>query len=113
VSNISKNGQRNGKQNYICKECGRQFIDCYEPPRGYSLQVKQQCLSRYVNGMGFRSILFQRGYANERVMGVNNNTTVMDWVRQGGENLPDYYHPNQLPQVGELDELCLAQSVSF
>jgi transposase-like protein len=95
-SKINKNGQRNGKQNYICKECRRQFIDYYETPRGYSLQVKQQCLSMYVNGMGFRSI--------ERVMGVHN-TTVMDWVRQVGGNLPDYYNPNQIPQVGELDEL--------
>lgn len=93
---INKNGQRNGKQNYICKECGRQFIDCYEPPRGYSEQVKQQCLSMYVNGMGFRAIA--------RVMGVHN-TTVIDWVKQVGENLPDYYNPDQIPQVGELDEL--------
>lgn len=94
--NLNKNGRRKGKQNYICKDCGRQFIDCYEAHRGYPPQVKQQCLSMYVNGMGFRAI--------ERVMGVHN-TTVMDWVRQVGKNLPDYYNPEQIPEVGELDEL--------
>ncbi len=50
----------------------------------------------YVNGMGFRAI--------ERVMGVHN-TTVMDWVKQVGANLPDYYNSDQIPEVGELDEL--------
>ncbi len=50
----------------------------------------------YVNGMGFRAI--------ERVMGVHN-TTVMDWVKQVGGNLPDYYNSDQIPEVGELDEL--------
>ena len=72
---INKNGQRKEKQNYICKDCGRQFIENYESPRGYAPEIKQQCLSMYVNGLGFRAI--------ERVMGMHN-TTVMDWVRQVG-----------------------------
>jgi hypothetical protein len=50
----------------------------------------------YVNGMGFRAI--------ERVTGVDN-TTVMDWVKQVGELLPDYYNSEPIPDVGELDEL--------
>jgi insertion element IS1 protein InsB len=96
ASKIVKNGRIKGKQNYICKDCGRQFIDNYEAHRGYPPQIKQQCLSMYVNGMGFRAI--------ERVTGVHN-TTVLDWVKQVGENLPDYYNPEQVPSVGELDEL--------
>jgi len=28
---VSKNGQRKGKQNYLCQVCQRQFIDTYEP----------------------------------------------------------------------------------
>lgn len=30
--------------------CGRQFIDQYAPPQGYSDQVKRECLKMYVNG---------------------------------------------------------------
>jgi len=50
----------------------------------------------YVNGMGFRGI--------ERVKGVHH-TTVINWVKQVGQLLPDAYDLDTLPQVGELDEL--------
>jgi hypothetical protein len=50
----------------------------------------------YVNGMGFRGI--------ERVTGVHH-TTVIYWVKQVGELLPNAYDPQEAPQVGELDEL--------
>jgi hypothetical protein len=46
--------------------------------------------------MGFRDI--------ERVTGVHP-TTVIYWVKQVGEHLPDAYDPEAIPQVGELDEL--------
>src|SRR5918996_5837297 len=33
-SNYKKNGHiHNGKQNHQCKDCGRQFVDCFEPYR--------------------------------------------------------------------------------
>lgn len=50
----------------------------------------------YVNGMGFRGI--------ERVKGVHY-TTVIHWVKQVGELLPDAYDPATPPEVGNLDEL--------
>jgi hypothetical protein len=50
----------------------------------------------YVNGMGFRGI--------ERVKGVHH-TTLITWVKQIGELLPDAYQPEVIPDVGELDEL--------
>ena len=50
----------------------------------------------YVNGLGFRGI--------ERVKGVHH-TTVITWVKQVGELLPDAYGPETIPEVGELDEL--------
>ena len=62
----------------------------------YAQEIKQECLTMYVNGMGFRAI--------ERVKGIHN-TTIMDWVKQVGELLPDYYDPELTPEVGELDEL--------
>jgi len=95
-SHIRKNGTKRGKQNHICVDCRRQFIDDYEPPKGYSEDVKRECLKMYVNGSGFRAI--------ERVKGVHH-TTVIYWVKQVGELLPDAYAPDVIPDVGELDEL--------
>ena len=46
--------------------------------------------------MGFRAI--------KRVKGVYH-TTVITWVKQVGELLPDAYDPDALPEVGELDAL--------
>ena len=95
-THIRKNGKKRGKQNHICVSCSRQFIDHYEPPKGYSAEFKQECLKMYVNGSGFRAI--------ERVKGVHH-TTVIDWVAPVAERLPDSYTPDTMPQVGELDEL--------
>ena len=50
----------------------------------------------YVNGMGLRAI--------GRVKGIHH-VTIMNWVKQVGELLPDAYTPQTVPQVGELDEL--------
>ncbi len=59
-------------------------------------EFKRECLRMYVNGLGFRAI--------ERVKGVHH-TTVITWVKQVGEVLPDAYAPETVPEVGELDEL--------
>lgn len=67
-THIRKNGIKRGKQNHICVDCGRQFIEHYETSRGYSDEVKRECLKMYVNGMGFRGI--------ERVKGVHHTTII-------------------------------------
>ena len=50
----------------------------------------------YVNGMGLR--------ASARVKGIHH-TTILNWVKQVGELLPDTYNRETIPEVGELDEL--------
>lgn len=95
-THINKNGHKKGKQNYICVNCSRQFIDNYETHRGYSQEFKRECLNLYVNGMGFRAI--------ERTKKVHH-TTIINWVKQVGKLLPDYYEPETIPEVAELDEL--------
>jgi DNA-directed RNA polymerase subunit RPC12/RpoP len=67
--NINKNGHNRSKQNYICKDCGRQFIKTYSA-KGYPESVKQPCLHLYVEGNGFRRI--------ERLTGVCHNTVQRD-----------------------------------
>ena len=95
-TNVRKNGIKQGKQNHICYNCRRQFVIRNNKPPGYSDEVKRDCLKMYVNGMGFRAI--------QRVKGVHH-TTIINWVRKLGPQLPDVYKPDQIPDVGELDEL--------
>ena len=95
-THIHKNGTKKGKQNYLCVDCQRQFLECYQRQRGYSDEFKRECLIMYVNGMGLRAIA--------RVKSIHH-TTVMNWVKQVGELLPNAYEPEIIPQVGELDEL--------
>jgi AcrR family transcriptional regulator len=68
---LSKNGHRYGKQRYLCKDCGKQFLESYSP-KGYDENVKQQCLDLYNQGIGYREI--------ERQTGVSHNT-VINWVK--------------------------------
>ena len=92
---ISKNGHRHGKQNYICRDCRKQFVAFYDV-KGYSDGIKRQCLEMYVNGIGFRGI--------ERVTGVHH-TTIIYWVKQVATSLPDAPEYSEIPEVAQLDEL--------
>lgn len=92
---IRKNGNRREKQNYQCKNCGRQFIEDYSEV-GYSKKVKEDCLTMYVNGNGFRAI--------ERITKVNHNT-VIRWVKKAGSELEKKNPTYKIPIVSQLDEL--------
>lgn len=75
---VVKNGYRNGKQSYLCRDCHRQFRE--NPNCGYSPQNKDLCVKMSLNGMRFRAI--------EQVTGINRNN-VLNWVRQTVAALPD------------------------
>ncbi len=92
---IIKNGHRRGKQNYRCKKCGRQFVECYSHI-GYDLQTKEECLKMYLNGTGFRAV--------ERIKKVNHNT-VIRWVKRAGKKILNNKYEYEIPLVGQLDEL--------
>ena len=77
-------------------ECQRQFIHVYAPPKGYSDDIKRECVEVHLNGMGFHGI--------ERVKGVHH-TTIIYWVKQRSQQLPDAPETSDIPAVGELDEL--------
>jgi AcrR family transcriptional regulator len=68
---VAKNGRQQGKQRYICRGCGRQFVDRYVE-RGYPLEIRQKCLDLHTQGISFRKI--------ERSTGVSHNT-VINWVK--------------------------------
>ena len=88
-----KNGRRKYKQNYLCRDCRRQFLDCYDA-KGYSSSTKKHCLTLYCNGMGFRAI--------ERSTGVCHNTVIY-WVQQVSRKLPEENY--EIPQTAQMDEL--------
>jgi AcrR family transcriptional regulator len=71
---VAKNGRQQGKQRYICRECGRQFVDRYTD-RGYPLEIRQKCLDLHQAGVSYREI--------ERTTGVSHNT-VINWVKNLG-----------------------------
>jgi transposase-like protein len=75
-----KNGHRRGKQNYRCKNCGRQFVETYVQ-RGYSDDTRQICIRMYRSGLTLREI--------ERLTGISHST-IYNWVKQEGllPNLP-------------------------
>jgi transposase-like protein len=70
--NYSRNGLHQGKQKYICKACGRQWLAAPKV-RGYPEAVRSLCIRMYQNGLGARSI--------ERYTGISHST-VANWVRQ-------------------------------
>jgi transposase-like protein len=73
----------------------RQFLESYSA-KGYSDEVKRQCLKMYVNGMGFRGV--------ERVSGVHH-TTLLHWVKQVAIALPDAPESAEIPEIAQVDEL--------
>ena len=89
-----KNGFRRGKQSYRCKNCGCQYVE-NPKPKGYLPEVKQLCLKMYLNGMGFRAIA--------RVTEIDH-TTIMRWVEEAGESLPDEPQDEEIPEITEIDE---------
>ena len=91
---VRKYGVIKGKQRYHCQECERYFQSTYEQT-GYHPDVKQICLKMYLNGIGFRGI--------ERITGIHH-TTIMNWVRESGERLPED-EEGDAPLFAELDEL--------
>ena len=50
---IRKNGMRRGKQNHICVNCDRQFVDNPQNHRGYSDEIRKTCLKMYLNTRAF------------------------------------------------------------
>lgn len=88
---INKNGRCRGKQNYRCKNCGRQFVES-RSLKGYSEDAKQICLKMYRDGVGFRAI--------ERATGISHNT-IINWVKRA---------ESESDQPSETEEL---QSVSL
>lgn len=90
-----KNGHRQDRQCYKCKQCARQFLESYRFWR-YSDDVKQLCIKMYLNGIGLCGI--------ERVTEIHH-TTLMHWIRDVGHEVHDAPEADEIPEITEVDEL--------
>ena len=90
---VVKNGHRQGKQSYLCRDCGCQFRENPQSP-SYSAEVKALCVKMSLNGMGFRGI--------ERVTGISHNS-IINWVRQTETKIPQENY--EIPETAQIDEL--------
>ena len=91
---VVKNGHRQGKQSYLCRECGRQFRGglC---PAGYGSDVKELCVKMSLNGMGFRAI--------ERVTGISHRgSPILGTTCTQHRESDDNY---EIPETAQIDEL--------
>jgi len=93
--NIKKNGiNKQAKQRYRCKRCGKQFILRYAY-RAYLKYIRELVVPMSLNGSGIRD--------TARVLRVSP-TTVMKLIREQAENLPPEKLPERVTDV-ELDEM--------
>jgi transposase len=77
ASNFCKNGFMNGRQRYLCKDCGCNFTSA--PKRGKSSELKALALRMYaVNGISFRGIGLTLGVSD---------VSVLRWVRAAAQAL--------------------------
>ncbi len=75
---FSKNGFHQGKQKYVCKTCGRQWIGDRQP-RGYPQPVRDLCLTMYRNGLDAKVI--------GQYTGISYNT-ILNWVKRSQQQRP-------------------------
>ena len=91
---LVKNGHRQGKQSYLCCECGCKFREnpC---PIGLSYDIKELYFRMSLNGMGLGAI--------ERVTCISNNT-VLNWVGLAATQIPEE-NLDRYPDTAQIDEL--------
>ncbi len=62
-THVRKNGKKASKPNYICAQCGRQFIDSYDL-QGYSEEMKHECERNVCEWSRFSSYRMTKKYAS-------------------------------------------------
>ena len=74
---VVKNGvKRTGRQNFLCRECGKQFQHAYQKA-GCRLEMRALVLRMLVRNSGIRDI--------EHVTGVHRQT-VLRWLNQNADS---------------------------
>ncbi len=87
-----RNGFKNKKQRYKCKECQCSYTQSHK--HGATLELKLQALKLYLEGMGFRGI--------GRILKVSN-VTVLYWIRTLGKSLKTYVQTHLPDDIRHID----------
>ncbi len=90
-----KDGFAQGKQRYLCKECGYRHTVILKST-AHPQSTKRRALQLYLEGLGFRSI--------GRVLGVSN-VSVLKWIRHFGKEVQDLKKSESPPEFVEIDEM--------
>ena len=89
-----KNGFIKGMQRYKCKKCGYYTVE--KRSGEYSKETKKKALQLYLEGLGFRSI--------GRILNVSN-VSILNWIRNFGEEVKELQADNNSIEYAELDEM--------
>ncbi|WP_394351945.1 IS1 family transposase [Rhodocytophaga rosea] len=92
--NCPKSGFVHGRQRYVCKKCGYHFTVSLKSS-AFRVDVKQEALHLYLEGMGLRAI--------GRHLQVSH-VSVYRWIRAFGQQTPALESPSAIDVV-EMDEL--------
>ena len=93
--NQMKDGFTNaGSQRYRCGKCGARYTPV-KKQHGYPKEIRSLAIRMYTDGLNFRQI--------GRHLKVSH-TTVMEWVKEHAEKLPEPPVPGEAYTV-EMDEL--------
>jgi len=91
----NKDGFTNaGSQRYRCQECGARYTP-KKKEKGYQKEIRELAIRMYADGLNFRQI--------GRHLKISH-TTVMSWVKDHAEKLPEAPVPEEVYTV-EMDEL--------
>ena len=93
--NQMKDGFTNaGSQRYRCRKCGASYT-AEKKQHGYPIEMRRLAIRMYTDGLNFRQI--------GRHLKISH-TTVMEWVKEHAEKLPEAPVPSEAYTV-EMDEL--------
>jgi transposase len=93
-SDCPKSGFVRGRQRYVCKKCNY-YLTVNLKSSAFAVDIKQQALNMYLEGMGFRAI--------GRCLQVSH-VSVYRWVRTFGQQVPPLESHIAIDGV-EVDEL--------
>ena len=83
-----------GSQRYRCRKCGARYTPV-KKQHGYPNEIRTLAIRMYTDGLNFRQI--------GRHLKISH-TTVMEWVKEHAEKLPEAPVPSEAHTV-EMDEL--------
>ena len=95
---IVRNGHRKGRQYWLCKRCGKGFVDNKAiPGMRYPTEIIGSALWQYYSGSSLNDI---RGYIEQHTGGRPSDSTVFNWIKRFSE-IAIAEAEKHIPEVGD------------